>query len=533
MGERRGGRCGTEACAGRRQPALEAARPPARERPPGVGAHGRRRRRPGAGPRAACPSLGREPGERLQRLGDAGRPRAASRQIASASASGGARARRARRRRRGPARARFRSTSASPWRLLDGAEPLDGSRRTGRPARGRVAGGQGDLAQAVERPGDAVLVAQLAPDGQRLLVEGARPGRVAGGAQRRPEAVQDGGDAVAVAEAPVDGEALLVGAPRRVVVALLARQPAERTEREGEARLVVRLPEERQALRQPGRRLSGRAVAQHQRQVPEQPERRREHAAGLAERPGQGGALLPPRPPGGGVAQESPPPAPAQREGLRSRPRRRAGAAAAASSASSHARASRQVAAREPEPGQGAGEAQALLDRLRLRAVQHPAQGGAAVVVLPLQAVEPPALGRALQLRLRRLGQRREAGQVAAVDGVRLPARREPLPGVLPQRLQQAEPGVALAVLLGDHQRAVDQPGQQVQDLAGRRERGARPPRPPGRPRPARPRSATTRRRRRRGGGRRSAPPPSGGRSSSRRSRPASAGGAAPSGSRR
>ena len=57
---------------------------------------------------------------------------------------------------------------------------------------------------------------------------------------------------------------------------------------------------------------------------------------------------------------------------------------------------------------------------------------------------------------------------VAHGPGLVPAGRVQALPPVLPQRLQQPVAGVALAVLLGDHQRPVDQPGQQLQHAVRR-----------------------------------------------------------------
>ena len=84
--------------------------------------------------------------------------------------------------------------------------------------------------------------------------------------------------------------------------------------------------------------------------------------------------------------------------------------------------------------------------------------------MIGLQAAQPAYLLRPVQLRLGRLGPCQEEAQMA-VPGFRQIARgQETAAGVLANRLQQAVAGDLPVMRIGDHQRFVHQPRQEVED---------------------------------------------------------------------
>ena len=154
-------------------------------------------------------------------------------------------------------RARLRSTCASRRRWPDGPE----ARQTlGQEGAGplEVAGRPGHLAQAPERPGDAVLVAHLPPDGQRLLEEGPRPLRVAVVEQRDargcPAPRRPGCGCRGAGRRRRSPRRR--AAPRRSRPAARASRPSSRRVRATPGR-SLRLPEERPGSVEHGRRLVG------------------------------------------------------------------------------------------------------------------------------------------------------------------------------------------------------------------------------------------------------------------------------------
>ena len=88
--------------------------------------------------------------------------------------------------------------------------------------------------------------------------------------------------------------------------------------------------------------------------------------------------------------------------------------------------------------------------------------------MLPLQARQPRPVVVLRERRAGRLGQRQVVGGVPVAHGGRLAARRQPLLGVLAQRLQQPEAGGAVGRLVRHHQRLVHQAGEPVEHVRRR-----------------------------------------------------------------
>ena len=150
-----------------------------------------------------------------------------------------------------------------------------------------------------------------------------------------------------------------------------------------------------------------------------------------------------------------------------------------------------EVAAHDPERGQGRAQPQRGLAAggLALPApgarLGQPAQRQEQVGVLPLQPVQPGELLGTVQRRRRLLGQGQVVGRVPRAHGHDLLGLHQLVLGVLAQGLQQAVAGGPRRRRVGQHQRLVHQPGQQVQHVlpreapVGPRRGPGPPPRPP------------------------------------------------------
>ena len=258
--------------------------------------------------------------------------------------------------------------------------------------------------------------------------KGREPASVAGGAQRRPRGVLGGRPRGRGCRARRLTARLCRVVARAAGVVALAAAPAGRATGSAQAwpvwspacRKSAR-PSVSHARAAAGRPASWPSGARAMRSVRPAP-----RVVGLP-RPDEGGARLPPgaRPasPGRrGSARASAAQARAVGPGHR---RRRPAAGQRQERGPATSRGLAQVAARRPRttPARPPAAARAL-GRLGAALVERPAQGGPAVVVLPLQAVEPRRAGPApSQRRLRRLGQGGEVGQRGA-GGRRPPARR-------------------------------------------------------------------------------------------------------------
>ena len=89
-------------------------------------------------------------------------------------------------------------------------------------------------------------------------------------------------------------------------------------------------------------------------------------------------------------------------------------------------------------------------------------RAGPQVLVLQFQAAQPLGLLRPGQLRFCLLRQRQEVVSIPFAHGVRVPGVDELFLGVLAYRIQQP---VAVAVLVGDHQRFLDEGDQQIDHI--------------------------------------------------------------------
>jgi hypothetical protein len=96
---------------------------------------------------------------------------------------------------------------------------------------------------------------------------------------------------------------------------------------------------------------------------------------------------------------------------------------------------------------------------------QRPGERRAQVVVVSLEAVERDERPSRRALGIGRLGELEGEGEMARLHGHRLARLGKALPRVLSHRLEQAI-AVAVGVLLGHHQRLVDESSQEVGDLA-------------------------------------------------------------------
>ena len=251
--------------------------------------------------------------------------------------------------------------------------------------------------------------------------------------QARQEAAR-GGRVGPLAQDTLGGQPLLQQGPRRGVVAPADRRPPQAEGRQGGRLPVPQGPGDGQALLEKGTGADLIASLQDQ-------------DAGAVERP------RPRR-----RAQD--------RRGRRPRRGQDLGQAPPALG---------QVPPQVPEARQRRAQAHGPRRRRRVpagRPPHLPPDRGPQVAVLDLQSGEPHRPRRPPQVRGRRLRQPQVVGRVPPGDRLCLPVRHQPLQGVLPQRLQHLEAGVPLAVLLGEHQRAVDQPGQPVQHAARRDEPG-------------------------------------------------------------
>ena len=122
-----------------------------------------------------------------------------------------------------------------------------------------------------------------------------------------------------------------------------------------------------------------------------------------------------------------------------------------------------EVTADAPEAGHRGGQAQRLAGLVR----GVPVDGGADVLVLGLEPVEPFLLAGTLQPPPRRFGQGQERGGMALLDPCPLRQLGQPLGGVLADQEQHPEPRAARTRNLLDwsQQALVDQLLKSVQDL--------------------------------------------------------------------
>ena len=97
--------------------------------------------------------------------------------------------------------------------------------------------------------------------------------------------------------------------------------------------------------------------------------------------------------------------------------------------------------------------------------LHQPGQRGAEVVTAYLQPVEPGQLPGTVQLGVGRLGQGREVGGMPVMRVLPVPAFPQAFQGVLPDGIEQAEPGLILAGLHPD-QAAVHQRAQRLYHAA-------------------------------------------------------------------
>ncbi|MGI8476207.1 MAG: hypothetical protein ACR2OO_07555 [Thermomicrobiales bacterium] len=108
-----------------------------------------------------------------------------------------------------------------------------------------------------------------------------------------------------------------------------------------------------------------------------------------------------------------------------------------------------ELAERRAEPKRG----------IRVANVQRPGQGIPEIAVLAIQACQPDRMVEPAQACHRLLGQRQEMGGVGAPGGPVLPGGGEPLQAVFPDRLQHADPRLAVVRLLEAQQARVDERG--------------------------------------------------------------------------
>ena len=120
------------------------------------------------------------------------------------------------------------------------------------------------------------------------------------------------------------------------------------------------------------------------------------------------------------------------------------------------------VTVEPPEPPGGPDQVQR---RLRLIVLDQPGQRGAEVVAAYLQPAEPGQLSGTVQLGVGRLGQGREIGSMPVMRVLPVPAFPQAFQGVLPDGIEQAEPGLILAGLHLD-QAAVHQRAQRLYHTA-------------------------------------------------------------------
>ena len=116
-----------------------------------------------------------------------------------------------------------------------------------------------------------------------------------------------------------------------------------------------------------------------------------------------------------------------------------------------------------PVEGEGPGQAQGGVGQTL---PARPVEGRPQVLDLAVEALEPLLLVGTAQLRLGPGHQRQAPGQVGVAGGHVLARLQQPVASEVADRLQQAEPGLPAGGLAGD-QRAVDQPDEQVEDVAG------------------------------------------------------------------
>ena len=113
-----------------------------------------------------------------------------------------------------------------------------------------------------------------------------------------------------------------------------------------------------------------------------------------------------------------------------------------------------------PEPPDRGGRAQA---ECRVTVGRRPAQDRADVVVLGGQPGEGRVAIGADQVGLERLGQVRDVGRVQAGEPVALAGRREALPRVFADRLEQPEARLAIGRVVTDEEAVVDERGDEVE----------------------------------------------------------------------
>jgi hypothetical protein len=296
---------------------------------------------------------------------------------------------------------------------VDGPEQLE-CLADGGPGLGQAADAGVDDARPDQGVRELEAVPQPAPGGHRLLGAGQRAVQVAGGEVPDHTVPQGPGHPSLVARLAEQLEALLDQPPGGGEVALGAGDEPLVVERVGDAAGVAELPFDGQGL--------------------------------LVEPVGRGDVLLPPGDPAG----------PGERLG----PGRGAPLA----------RRQRQELVEPPPPlgevpsllPEAPQRPRGLLGPVGLGGVHGPAEGGAEVGLLEVEAVQPRPLvvGGEVGFGLHR--QAEEVLAVAAADQVQVAAGLQLLAGELPQGLQHPEPGLAVGGVGAADQRLVHQRGQPV-----------------------------------------------------------------------